>query len=151
MANFTKGGYSDEGKISKYNPAWLKMDRLHNINDTINRCWLNPLAYNQNLQQFNFEIILSCIFRLYQESQAKFNERERKKILAMGKGIELTLQKNPVYEQRTRKTMPHTKYVEINHGNWKVIKKWIDIYESEVKRVVDLHGLDTPNQEEIIY
>ncbi len=63
---------SNDGQMSKFNAGLLQMKRIHDLQERINICNLNPLSYNEIYGVYNFDVILHSINSLYQEGRPKF-------------------------------------------------------------------------------
>jgi hypothetical protein len=132
-------------KTSRINPAWLKMRRLHEVNQLMNNSKLNPKAFNLDYSEYNYILWIRAINNLLMEIDPKLSKPESEKIYKLKSVVEDTLQKYPIMEQRNELGIPKTTW---NECRWNLFKKWIEKYERLVREAADSHGLDTPTQEE---
>ena len=59
--NYPNANETWEGSSSKINEAWLKMQRLHKMQDYLNMAGMNLLATNLDLGIYNYQVkINSC-------------------------------------------------------------------------------------------
>jgi hypothetical protein len=135
----------DDLKVSKINPAWLKMERLNEINSLINNSKLNPSAFNIDYSEYNYLLWLRGINNLLQEVEPKFEDTEKERIYKLKAAIETNLNNFPVMEVKNELGRQKTLWNELL---WRIYKKWFEQYENEVKTLADKHGLDTPQQSE---
>jgi hypothetical protein len=143
-----KMGYdtSTDDKISKFNAGLLKMQRMDKIFSLLHDISSNLLAFNQDYGIYNFELKLRMCNQLYQEVESKLKDSERVKAQALGKAIELGLEKYPVYE--TQSDVINGKKMHVNHEVWKVVRDWLFNYESLVRQFIDKYGMDTAYEDD---
>lgn len=140
-------GEVDQGESSQFNAGLLQMKRIHETQDLLNRANLNPQSFNDEVGVYNFEIIISSINSLLNESSPKLGSVERVEAEAMRDAIRFFLNKYPIYELKNGikggNSRASTKF---NEKNWKVLQKQIIIYETLVRRLLDKHELNSPNK-----
>ena len=149
MAYDTTG--ADEGSTSRFNAGILQMQRIHNLQDKINFCWLNPLAWNQEFAVWNYEVVFSCTNSLFQEVCSKLGTKE---IEAGGKFRELIqdfIKIHPVYQSVKIPTYPYKSPPRLNKKNWEMIKEILFKYETMVRGFLDKHGMSSPDDDEGVW
>lgn len=134
----------DHGKTSKFNAAVLQMQRIHDLQERLNRAKINQLAYSEDVGLFNYEIILNTINALYLEVEPKLGTKENKKGLLLKEAIEDSLKKNPVHFEKKTLTYPYRPTIQFNKNNWENIRKVIFFYESLVRDFLEIHGMNSP-------
>ena len=140
--------YQDEGKQSEYNTAALKMMRLDKIHTTINQINGNLLSWNEEFGVYNYQLKFSSCDALYQEVESKLSKEEREDAEKLRDAIQNLIENEDVYEIKKSKIYPYKKGAEINKSVWKVIKRWLFLYETRVRRLLDEHGMDTKYSDE---
>ena len=49
---------------------------------------------------------------------------------------------------RKDRVYPYRKTMKFNNNIWLIIKKWLFLYESKVRHLIDEHGMDTKYEDE---
>jgi|TARA_R100000687_G_C6387165_1_gene135533 uncharacterized protein (DUF4415 family) len=139
---------SSEPKISAFNSAAFKMQRLHKILDLLNDLDANITAYNEEYQEYNYNIKFSKCENLYQEVESKLTSKEKIKIETLRRYISNFMEENQVFKVVKNKTYPYSSKKVLNAGILRILKDLLSKYESECRRLVDAHGMDTSYNEE---
>jgi len=137
----------DEGRVSEFNAAALKMRRLDKIQDILNDINSNLLAYNEEYGVYNFQLKFDICNSLYQEVDSKLTDVEKTDTKMLREAIATALEKYPIYETRINKIDNKTK-IKFNKGVWNVMKNWLFEYESKIRKLIDDHGMDTMYNED---
>ena len=132
----------DEGKMSDFNAAALKMKRLDKILDNLNEINGNLFAWNEEYGVVNYELKFSRCKQLYQEVESKLTEKERLKGVALQEHLQKFIDDHPVYTKPKKRNVREDKSVK------KILKKWLDKYETLVREYIDNHGMDTRYEDE---
>lgn len=133
----------EEYQTSKINGAMLKMVRLDKALSTLNEINNNLLAFNNDYQVFNFELKLTSIDSIYQEVDSKLNQDERDDLIKLRNAIDRFLKENPIISiAKNNVTRKESKY-KVNYEALNILKKWLFIYESKARRMIDKYGMDT--------
>lgn len=131
---------------SKFNEAFLKMHRIHKLQDSINLASLNPLQLNPQLFVFNYEIIIRACDGILKECWAKMTPEERTDAVQLKEAIELKLESNPIHFNMQNKTN-NKEQIKLNLNNWNVLKKWIFKYEVKTRELLGKTGYDSPDKD----
>ena len=116
----------DEGKISEFNAAALKMKRLDKLEGTMNDISVNLFAFDADEGVFNFEKKFANCNQLYQEVESKLTEKERIKGTALRKAVQRIIQKYPVFTKIRNKN----KNTKIDPVAKQLITDWLFKYET---------------------
>ena len=127
----------EEGKISQYNAADLKMRRLDKELSDVNNLNGNLFAWNYENGVWNFELKFARCNSLYQEVESKLKKEERNDGEKMKEAIELALKKWPVFKKT------HGKKIIADKKMQELIRKWLFKYETLIRKFIDDHGMDT--------
>jgi len=122
----------DEGKSAKFNAGVLQTERINEILKTLNFCKINPMAFNSDYIDWNFNIQLRCIYSLYLEIDSYMKKEEGKKCIQIYEKIEELIEKYPLLEEKRQFNKPVEKIP--NQTNWKILKKAFDNFERTVKK-----------------
>lgn len=134
----------EEGGRSIFNEAALKMQRIHRIQDDINRCKIHPLNYHPDFQKPNYEIIFSLLCSLEMEIIGKLNSDEVDEVDRLRKNIETIIKNKPPYVKKKY----YDKYrTELNPDLWKQLEKIIFEYERKLRKLIDKHNIGSPSEE----
>ena len=136
----------DTMKGSKFNEAYLKMHRIHKLQDTINLASLNPLLMHNELKVFNYQIIIRCCNSLVGECWAKLKDEHKKDALSFKKAIETSLRKYPIHEEVINQNNNQTQ-MKFNEDNYDIINEWIENYKLKVKELLGIAEYDSPNRD----
>lgn len=138
---------TEEDSKSQFNEAFLKMYRINKLQDAINNSNISPLAWNVNLNVYNYQILFSSLNGLLMEAWSKLNPKEKEDAGNMKSAIESAMKKYPIYETRKNVAIGKTE-TKLNKRNWETISKWLFKYEVMVREMLGRTGYDSPNKEE---
>ena len=145
------GGYSEptesEGFTSKFNEAFLKMHRIHKLQDSIIQCSFNLQGYNENVLAFNYQIVLSCVNGIMKEVWGKLTEDEREEVTKKRLAIEGFIKKHPIHENIKNQTNNKSN-TRFNKLNWEVLEKYLLEYDLYLRELLTRTGYDSPNNED---
>lgn len=133
----------DEIKISDWNEGMFQMRRIDKIENTLNSCWINPTAFNNEFNVFNYEVIFSCVNSMLQEIRGKLTKGEKEKAEVLKRGILIALNSFPIYKQIKKNGERNLKF---QIYNWKVIMNWLYKYESMMRELANTHGFSSPEK-----
>ena len=137
-----------EGAVSEWNEAMFKMRRLDLIQQEINVCKMNPLTRHPVTNEWNYVMWFNAVNNLYGEGESKYKPDEKVTIKKLKDLIETRLDLFPPHQLiNIRNISGNVQQHSVNKENWKVLKRLIEMMESEVKLCNDKHGLSTKNAE----
>jgi len=142
------GDDSNDGKMSAFNSAGFKMQRLHKILDLLNDLDTNLTAYNEQFQEYNYKIKFHKCENLYQEVESKLTKLEKVDIEILRDYIKEFMDKYDVFRTIKIKVYPFSSKRVINTSILRILRDLLSKYESECRRLVDAHGMDTSYNEE---
>ena len=142
------GDESTDGKMSAFNSAGFKMQRLHKILDLLNDLDTNLTAYNEQFQEYNYRIKFHKCENLYQEVESKLTKLEKVDIEILRKYIIEFMDNHDVFRTVKIKVYPFSSKKVINTHILRILRDLLSRYESECRRMVDNHGMDTSYNEE---
>lgn len=131
------------GEISKFNPAQHKMNRLNELSRIINETKLSLKSWNNEFNDWNYNLYFLAVTSLYEEVFVKFSEEEKMSCDVLRIAIEAMKVKYPIQERGKK-----NKWTGLDSRRFNIFMKWMRKYEEIVKELQDEHGLDTPNQED---
>ncbi len=132
------------GTESNFNEASLKMMRIHNLQDTINKCWLDPTAHDPMTGKRNYEIIFSCNTQLLQETNPQMDDKEEEKIESLKFAIEQWMKQKPIFTATIKSKWSGAMQEGINDTNWSILKDFLYKYEKLIRKALNTHGLSVP-------
>jgi len=136
-----------DGQVSEWNEAMFKMIRLHKLQTEINISFMNPFDKNET-GEYNYKVAFNLLCRLYGEGKAKYKATEIVEVDTIKDILENLMYKFPVHCSRINSSYDGDKRIDtFNNGNWKLIKQFLDMFETKVKYYNDVHGLSTKNAE----
>lgn len=138
----------DEVKISEFNSAGFKMRRLDRIMSALNLLDDNILAWNEESKDYNYKIKFSKCENLFQEVESKLTDAERIRIEGLRKAVQYFIDNNPIWKTKKQMTYPFKEKKVVDEMAYKIIRTFLSEYESECRRLVDKHGMDTSYADE---
>ena len=131
-----------EGKVSTFNEAALKMVRLDNLQTAMNQFRINPFIRLHSEHQFDFELWAACLDGLYLEVSSKLSDKEDEKIMK--------LLNTAREEMATLLKIRDTSLWGAQIHRIKMSNIRIALFNAEktIRRMLDEHGLGSPNTPE---
>jgi len=149
----TNQGTEEVGKLSMFNAGLLQMKRIADLQERINLVSLNPLVINEEIGVYNYEIWITCIDSLLQEISPKLESKgkegekgEREKAEEVRDCVHAFLQKNSIFVEK--KSINGDKKITKNTHVWNVTYKAITIYEKLIRKLLDDHKFNSPEEED---
>lgn len=133
----------DLGKSAKFNGGILQTERVHLINDELNKAEQDSPTFILERNDWNFNITMNNAYNLYKECKSKLSGPERAECNAMRDALKRFLAEHPVIEKRRSINTTSSK-IHINQLNWKIFKKALEAYEEKVRVLADDHGVGAP-------
>lgn len=129
----------DDTKSAKFNAGVLMTERVNEIQRLINFCKNNPKAFNEDYQEWNFNLWFANIDTLYDEIDGFLSQKgiedskQQDFVLRLRKKIREIIEKYPIM-RKIRKDPLKPPTEDINEEHWKVLKKAFEYYERIVRR-----------------
>ena len=133
-----------EGASSKYNEAFLKMHRFHDLQKLSALARINPLAINPIYNIYNYQIILSSNDSLLLEVWGKLTDDEKNNILGLKNAIESIIKKYPIHENKKNFALNKNE-LRINNSNWNVLSRALFDYETKIRELISRTKYDSPD------
>lgn len=144
MGDFFSG---EQGSISKFNEASLKLLRINNEQIRINQCNINLLGFDLEVCMHNYEIKFNCLGSLFSEISAQLTDPEITKVKELRKEIKKLMIEKPVhYEQENMVT--HEKIKRLNKISWNKVEELLFDYDLLVKKLMKKHGMALPESDD---
>jgi len=138
----------DEGKISGFNEAQLKMMRIHKAQDLINE-WRGRLLVEVYRGFYGYDMVSSGLNTLLMESKGKMSKDEQKTSSNWrDKLTKITETKRPHYIQSSYGYSGRKYSVKINFEYYEELKKALFECEDFVKYQLEKHGYSEPSESE---
>jgi hypothetical protein len=139
---------SEEGAISKFNEASLKMIRIHEAQKTLNFLRLNLHYYDTLLGKYNYELMIGELLNLMAEVKSKMSDKEkeeankwRDKILDMMEDLQIKKRSVRIIKGKVQQ------WEIFNKERWKILRTKIFELEDFIRQMIENHGLSTFNEE----
>ena len=142
---WNNNNYEDDNKMSKFNAGLLQMNRLHNLQEHLNKSNINPLAFDDAYGSYNYEIIVVTCTNIVEEAGGKLSPTEKTIALLMREKVNELLKKYPIHEIKKH---PNGNKMRVNEMNWKFMKEIIFKYEDYARGLLDKHNLNSPLEDE---
>lgn len=131
----------EDGEVSEFNPAFLKMKRFGQLHDRLHSYRLNPKGKDPYFQEFGFILWIRDLKNFYLEIYPKITETERKEIEKTKNAIEQAMIDFPIVDVNRKKIIWHEEL-------WTIFIRWIEKYEKLLFCAAERHGYDSPTKGE---
>ncbi len=139
-------GDNEEYAESKFNAGMAQMMRIHNLQQLINQCNLNPFELDFDPRIRNYQVKFNTLNSLLMEAHSKLTSKERDDIEKMRDRLSRFMKGHPVVSIRTRINREGIK--KIDYKLWDVTETFITEYEAAVKDLLEKHGINSPKKSE---
>jgi len=146
-------GDFDTGKESSFNEAVLKMQRLHETQRLINILRINMLDYNYLWNKYNYQVVFENLKSLLLECSGKMSDAENLEGDRVKNIIEDLDEHQPIFQKINISSIAEQKtFKQFNNDNWKRLRKLLFDFEMFVRKMLEIHGLSSPNvQDEALW
>ena len=131
---------SEEISKSFFNAGMAQAERIDSLQRTMNAARFNPLALNQQVNKWNYEIMQSAQDSLLKECWGKLTPEEKIRGQKYKRLIEGFLEYFPVITKKKDE-------IKIHKDNYKKFMEIIDLYENTIKVFLEVHDLNSPNKD----
>ena len=133
-----------DGKVSNYNEATLKMQRIHDSQRIMNGLRSNMLDVLGD-NKHGYDVFINELLSLLMEVRGKMSTEEKIKMVKWRNLITNLLEVFPPFELHKSET--GIKYLKLNCDNWSVLRSAMFELEDFVRDMLESHGLSSPNQD----
>lgn len=139
--------FKPEGVISKYNEAWLQMNRLNTLQDRIHNANLNPLIFFPDENLYGYQIVFHSLNSLFAEASSKLSDPE----LDEGKNkrkeiMDAIKQASP--HKLCENALNHRRFILFSKEKWESLREKLFEYELFVRKLMEKHKLTSPEEDE---
>ena len=131
----------DDSKKSVFNAGVAFAERIDGLRRAINTSKYNPIAYNQEVGKFNYEIMLASADILLDESWGKLTPKEREEGDKYSKILNKMLKLNPIIVGNNREP-------KIDKDKLDKFMELFTLYERKIRIYYEAHDIDSPNKEQ---
>ena len=117
----------EEIQSSKFNAGILGTQRVNEILVLLNQCKMNPLAWNLEQSDWNYNLILRCIENLYGEVEGFLNDKETQKAIDINLKIKELMEEYPIKDNIKKPNL-------YNQKSYEILMKAFGYYERIIKR-----------------
>lgn len=137
------------GKVSGYNEAANKMERLHASQRVINTCRLNLLHFDKATELYNYEIVSGELLNLIMEARGKMNKTEKEEAEKYRLALTLFFDFKKIYETIPIESYGKTIQIKkINMTNWIQLRKLLFETEDFIKDTLERCGFASFNMDD---
>jgi len=134
------------GSQAGFNQAYYQQIRLNEIFTLIDRCFINPLAFNLLFQTYHYNIIANNLVSAYKTISAKLTVEEKVIMDKYGEDIDDCLYNNPPKKNIQNEYGKMCKGVSQN--SWRILKKLLLNYRGAVEMLMDRYGFGNPSKKD---
>lgn len=142
---------TDEGKMSEFNSAGLKMVRLDKLQQLFNEINTNLSAFNEMYGVYNYQLKISLCDSLYLETESKLTKEEREEATEIRNKVEIFIKSFPIHKKIKQKVYPYKVKQQLSMEAFEVLKKLLFEYEKLARKLIDNHGMDTLYEEDALF
>lgn len=135
-----------EYQKAAFNEGFKQLDRLNQLIGEINNVRKNPLAYNLELNTYNYNVLFMNLCSLYSEAYGKLSDEEIKVLNTFKTEIKRALKIFPPHIN-VYLASKGANVTKIKQSNWEFVSKMLDIFENEIKIALNNHGMSNPDIE----
>ena len=131
-----------ETKMSTFNEAGFQMTRLHELQRSMNQFRVSPFSNLHSDLQYDFELWAACIDGLYLELSPKLKPTEDKEVMLLLSGVRNAMS--------TLLRVKDTSLwgIQTHRKKMSKIREALFTAEKKIRRLLDDHGLGSPNAED---
>jgi len=139
----------NEGKTTYFNEAAFRMQRIHEDQKLVSDLMTNLLTWNSNYGKFNYEVVISKMLWLMNQSFGKMNTDEKDKYTKYRSAINNLLEFKPIFSQRTSYGVGGKEIYTIKDlDNYLKTRDMIYEMQDFVQELFERVGYGSPNVEE---
>jgi len=136
---------AQEPNKAMFNEAYFVTKRLSSLQERINFAKMNPLAYNNEVMVYNYQIWFTDLTSLLNEAWPKLTEEEQADAEVFRNAIQTLLRINPPHKDII---VNGDKSVKFNKECWYLLEDGLIMFEKKVRTLLDTHGLSNPTEED---
>lgn len=134
----------------KFNQAFYQQERLNDLMNVINLCWINPTQFNPRFLDYNYRVIFRVLTSYYTEIRVKLKS-EKKDIDEIRHSLYDYMESHPILKPKKNASMYHTSGTNIKFDikSWSIIHKALIIYQNNILDAAEAHGMGNPTKKDI--
>lgn len=135
----------DDNKRSVFNAGVAQAERIDALQRAINAARFNPLAMNPETSTFNYEVMLASLDGLLKEAWGKMKEDDER---PNAKKLKELVHNIAQFQPPVKRIMSNgSSELAINIDNYRKLMKLMEIYENEIRDLLEIHELNSPNKD----
>lgn len=135
-------------KEAQYNQASYQQLRINDLLQLIDRASINPLAQDQSIGVYNYQLIFNNLNSLFITTHAKYTEEELKEVQEMKKELQNFINTNPIFQQRLDPRDSSRRTIVFQTAKWNTLWDMILNYRMKIEKLMDVHGFGNPTKED---
>ena len=138
------------GQEVKFNQAGYQQERINELMQVINYCWINPTQFNQRFLDYNYRVIFRVLTSYYTEIRVKL-KTEREEIDKLMHLLDSYIEAHPIIKNKKKPSMYGDRKETIGFDTtaWELIKKSLLMYQNEILDAADSKGMGNPTKKDI--
>ena len=137
--------YINSGKESTFNEAALKMQRLDELQQVLNRLIVNMLYWDNEIGMYSYQLIPGVLEGLYLELYGHLSDKELEEAEAERKLINEAINYLPIKIKIVNESLSGTKVTTtINQNNLRIIQELLFKFQTKLRKWIEVHKLGTP-------
>ncbi len=131
----------------KFNQAGYQQERINDLMNVVNYCWINPTKFNERFLDYNYRVIFRVLTSYYTEIRVKL-KTEREDIDKIMDDLCDYMETHPILKSKTNASMygPDGRGVKFDQKAWKIIHKCLLIYQNKILDAAESHGMGNPTK-----
>lgn len=134
----------------KFNQAAYQQERLNDLMNVINFCWINPTQFNNRFLDYNYRVIFRVLTSYYTEIRVKL-KTEKQEIDKFRDSLYNYIEMNPILKPKRNASMygNTTNNIKFDTKSWSIIQKGLLVYQNNILDAAESHGMGNPTKKDI--
>ena len=131
----------------KFNQAGYQQERINELMNVINYCWINPTQFNDRFVDYNYRVIFRVLTSYYTEIRVKL-KTEKEDIDKVMLDLDGYIETNPIVCVKKNASFykQDVNGLKFNPEIWKIIKRCLLIYQNKILDAAESHGMGNPTK-----
>ena len=131
---------------ASFNQAQYQQIRIHEILLRIDRLNTNPLAFSEELQDYNYKIVFRGLCSIFETISAKLSEKEKKDGIAARGQLDGLILTKLIYQRGLNWDGRRVTFVRMD--NWNLINNALFNFRIRIEGLMDIHGYGNPTKDD---
>lgn len=133
----------------KFNQAGYQQDRINDLMNVVNYCWINPTQFNNRFLDYNYRVIFRALTSYYTEIRVKL-KKEKEDIDTFMDSLYNYIEKHPILKDKSTASMYGNRgsVLKFDTEAWDIIHRSLHIYQNKILDAAESHGMGNPTKKD---